>query len=346
MMETIAALEEAGGWSDDHETSLACFLAARLSVTSGKAWELVHMARSLRELPAIWEAHSEGRISLEQLRPLTRFATPETDEALAREVPGMRIGRLWREAHRHERRRRQREMKSDRQLRSLRKRWDEEKRFLHVELDLAAEDGAVFEESVERRAREIVLDDSDEPFDRQGARLADAVVDLVSSSGDKTTPATLVIHAAASVLTGVGTSALAETESGVQVTDEAVRRIACDARVEWVLEADGRAVGIGRLGRFAPGWMTRQLVFRDPECRFDGCTLSRNLIAHHIVPWSRGGPTDMDNLVRLCRAHHRLVHEGGWRIRGHPDRGLTFERPPDRHRSRRSLPKLVAASFP
>ncbi len=28
--------------------------------------------------------------------------------------------------------------------------------------------------------------------------------------------------------------------------------------------------------------------------------------------WTQDGPTDLDNLVELCRYHHRLVHEGGW----------------------------------
>jgi hypothetical protein len=37
------------------------------------------------------------------------------------------------------------------------------------------------------------------------------------------------------------------------------------------------------------------------------------------VHWPRGGPTDLDNLVLLCRRHHVLCHEGGWTLRRHPD---------------------------
>jgi hypothetical protein len=33
-----------------------------------------------------------------------------------------------------------------------------------------------------------------------------------------------------------------------------------------------------------------------------------------VVFWTDGGPTTLDNLVLLCRTHHRLVHEEGFGI--------------------------------
>jgi hypothetical protein len=32
----------------------------------------------------------------------------------------------------------------------------------------------------------------------------------------------------------------------------------------------------------------------------------------------------------LCPFHHRLVHEGGWRIRGDPNHDVVFVRPDGR----------------
>jgi hypothetical protein len=36
---------------------------------------------------------------------------------------------------------------------------------------------------------------------------------------------------------------------------------------------------------------------------------------HHILEWENFGPTRLDNLVMLCRVHHRLVHYSGWMVR-------------------------------
>ena len=58
---------------------------------------------------------------------------------------------------------------------------------------------------------------------------------------------------------------------------------------------------------------------RDRGCRFPGCG-SRFTDAHHVQHWADGGATRLDNLILLCRTHHRLLHEGGFRLRGIPER--------------------------
>jgi hypothetical protein len=63
---------------------------------------------------------------------------------------------------------------------------------------------------------------------------------------------------------------------------------------------------------------------RDEGCVFPGC--DRPLAwcdAHHLWHWVDGGPTDRANLALLCRAHHRAVHEGGWRLIRGPDGRFT-----------------------
>jgi hypothetical protein len=70
---------------------------------------------------------------------------------------------------------------------------------------------------------------------------------------------------------------------------------------------------VGRRTRTVPPSLRRALDRRDGGCRFPGCT-SRFCDAHHVVHWADGGATRLDNLVLLCRRHHRAVHEEGFRI--------------------------------
>lgn len=324
----VAECDERRRWRRDGATSMAGWLAGRYGLAWGTAREWVRVAHALRRLPRIAEAHAAGRLSWDQLRPLTRFATPETDARWARRAPALRPWTLYREAARHERVR-PRDEEGLRRMRSLSLHWDRERPVLYLEGLFPAEQGAALQTALERRAERVVL--ADRPDSPAEARLADALVELVTGTDEGRAPApTLVVHAEAEALAGREAAEgpwLAETESGRRLSAEAVRRLACDARVEWVLEADGRPVGIGRRGRVVAGAVARLLRHRDGACRFPGCERRRWLQAHHLVHWGDGGRTDLDNLVLLCHAHHRLIHEGGWRTSGHPARNLRFHDP-------------------
>jgi HNH endonuclease len=54
--------------------------------------------------------------------------------------------------------------------------------------------------------------------------------------------------------------------------------------------------------------------------------------AHHLWHWLDGGPTDLANLLLLCRAHHRAVHDGGWQLTRAPDGRLAATPPYRPHR--------------
>jgi len=244
----------------------------------------------------------------------------------------MSPAQLWSEARRRERRSRE-EAADDAKLRYLWMGWDEEQRFLHIEGLLPAEQGAVLERALERPAEDVEVEEG--VRDPQGARWADALVELACSGSGGAAGPCVVVHTDVAVLAAEpegGTPPLAETEFGVRLANETVRRLACEATVDWVLEAGGKPIGIGRRSRNVPVWLLRLLRHRDRGCRFPGCEHSRWLKAHHIHHWGRGGPTDLDNLVLLCQAHHRLVHEGGWSIRGRPADMLRFHDPGGRAR--------------
>ena len=71
---------------------------------------------------------------------------------------------------------------------------------------------------------------------------------------------------------------------------------------------------IGRRSRTIAPALRRALKRRDGGCRFPGCTHTRFVDGHHIQHWADGGETCLENLVLLCRHHHRLIHEGGFRV--------------------------------
>jgi hypothetical protein len=93
---------------------------------------------------------------------------------------------------------------------------------------------------------------------------------------------------------------------------------------------------VGRTTRVIQSAQRTALAVRDGGCVFPGC--ARPLAwceAHHLRHWLHGGPTDLANLALLCRAHHRAVHEGGWRLQRHPDGQLTAVPPHRPHRPQR-----------
>jgi hypothetical protein len=139
------------------------------------------------------------------------------------------------------------------------------------------------------------------------------------------------------VIVHVDAEALAGADGGGQLDDgsplhpETARRLACDASVVRILERDGRPLSVGRRSRSVPPALRRALQSRDHCCRFPGCTQRRFLHAHHIEHWAHGGPTELANLVQLCRFHHRLVHEGGYTLERTGRCGeLCFRRPDGR----------------
>jgi hypothetical protein len=220
-------------WRRDGATSMTSWLAARYHLAWGTAREWVRVAHALGELPRIAEAYAAGRLSWDQVQPLTRFATPETDRMWAQKAGHIRPSTLWREARRHQRIR-VRDAEAIRGQRYLWLSWDRDRPVLWLEGMLPAEEGAALESALARRAEALPRDP--DAVDSSGARLVDALVD-VTTGGPR--PATLVVHAGADVLVRE------ETDHG-----------------PWVAETEGRASsglrdhppsGLRRADRVGPG---------------------------------------------------------------------------------------------
>jgi hypothetical protein len=232
---------------------------------------------------------------------------------------------------------------------------------------LPAEQGALLLKALQQRmdARQSAANRSKdvsaetrvrEPF---GRRIADALVDMAESSlADNATASSstadryqVVVHVSAETLQSTSRhespmerelfppdNNRSHLEDGPRVSAETSRRIACDcSRVPLLEDEEGEPLSIGRKSRSIPPAIRRALRFRDDGCRFPGCTHKRFVDGHHIEHWADGGETSLDNLVQLCRHHHRLVHEGGFSCERRPGGKLVF-----RDRRQRTLLETVS----
>ena len=134
-----------------------------------------------------------------------------------------------------------------------------------------------------------------------------------------------------------GSQTVLDEAGGIHVSAETARRLACDAATVTMRHGpDGEILDVGRRTRTISPALRRALAARDRRCRFPGCG-NRRVDAHHIRHWADGGRTALDNLVLLCRRHHRAVHEEGFRVTmdaagdvrfAHPDGRPLVEAPP------------------
>ena len=124
----------------------------------------------------------------------------------------------------------------------------------------------------------------------------------------------IVIHLDQAVL-GPDGAREAFLDDGTRVSAETFRRVSCDAALVAVTTGEGGAVlDVGRKTRAVPAAIRRALWSRDRGCRFPMCSNRRFVDAHHVFHWAHGGRTSLENLVLLCGFHHRLLHEGGFRV--------------------------------
>ena len=221
--------------------------------------------------------------------------------------------------------------------------WVDDDGMVVVRGRLTPEVGAVVQRALEAAADRLFREAAHAPSGdaiveelTPAQRRADALGFLAESGVDQAAPAAVPVSAAAS---DAFDGALEVDHGAVYVSMETSQRLACDASLVHMHHApDGTVLDMSRKTRTIPPSIRRALAARDTCCRFPGCT-SRRCDAHHIEHWSDGGATRLDNLVRLCRRHHRAVHEGGFGVIGGRDGVPTFLRPD-------GAPLEVAAASP
>ena len=338
----IRQFEASGGWNNGF-LSVAHWLNWRTGLDLGAAREKVRVARALADLPLLSSAMQRGQLSYSKVRALTRVATPENERSLldfARCGTASHVERLVRAWRRVDRVAEAKDEKRRHETRELRA-WVDDDGMVVVRGRLSPEVGAIvmraLEAASERLRQEAAETDPAAEEVTIGQRRADAL-GLVAESAlaadlDRGTAADryqVVVHVDEDVLDADDARGQSALEDGPYVSAETSRRMACDAAKVVLRHApDGRTLDVGRKTRTVPPALRRALTARDRRCRFPGCS-AKHCDAHHVRHWAQGGATRLDNLVLLCRRHHRAVHEGGFGVTLRDDGDALFSWPDGR----------------
>jgi hypothetical protein len=159
-------------------------------------------------------------------------------------------------------------------------------------------------------------------------RMADALVEIVTHGGQHNVQ--LQVTSSIETLLGLVGAQGAEMEFSLPVSSKTVERWACDCSVTRVLMQDSVVIDVGRAKRVISGPTKRALHARDGHCVWPGCDRPPSWSdGHHLVHWTHGGTSDLDNIVLLCHRHHRMVHEDNWKIAKTGDGRTVTVRGPD-----------------
>lgn len=323
--ELIQVVDVRQSWMADGARSLPDWVGVRLGVRHTTAVQLVAVARRLADLPLLAEAFESGVLSLDQVDAISRIATPDTEQAVIRDLAGLTNAALDRRARRH-RGVSTEDENSVWERRGLVRQWNLDQSELRFRGRLPGAEGRILDEAIDSRVDAMGTNPETGMFDPYPTRSADALVEMAATDGDVGAPAEITVFADLEAFT-TKNQGWAELDNTAPISNETAQRLGCDAILQTVLTRDGRPVGIGRRSRKVPGWLRRLVYHRDGnQCQHPGCDNSRWLQIHHIIPWAQDGPTDLDNLILLCGIHHRWVHEKGWHITG-PPHARVFRRP-------------------
>ncbi len=323
LLSLIEKLDAAKSWRHEAMPSCAHWLNAHCGLDLVTAREKVRIAHALPRVPLIRECFRSGELSYSKVRAITRVAGSDNEAELvqmarmntaahvARNVAAMRQAERLSEskaafdAYRH---------------RTFTCHGDEDGTLV-FEGRLPADQGALLVQALDRAMEWL---DRSFAETAQTVRRADALAILAerflsepphADEGLNTADRfQITVHAPAEALVelaGVDADDPPQIEDGPVLATETLRRIACDSAIVRILETGaGEPLDVGRKTRVIPPALRRALKRRDRGCRFPNCTNTRFVDGHHILHWADGGATRLDNLVLLCRHHHRLLHEG------------------------------------
>ena len=165
-------------------------------------------------------------------------------------------------------------------------------------------------------------------------RMADALAELVCEPGDgKTQGTNLLVIADYDVIKKELINARLADGSPIPIGE--LRLLARVADIlPSIFDAKTQNMWLGRQRRTASDAQRVALMARDEGCV---CCKANPLWckAHHIIWWSKNGPTDLDNLLLVCDDCHKKIHLHGWTVDQHPKTRKYYLKPPNPNQSNR-----------
>jgi hypothetical protein len=320
----LAEIEWRRTYLRDGYLSAAVWLGRRAGLSPSEAKQQVRMARAVEQMPVAQRALRDGDLSASAARVLVeaRDENPEefagAEDALVEAARTLSVKELravvahWRQAAAPERA-------------AEREEWMHVIRRLYVsptlngmvrvDGDLDPETGQTFMTALQAVVDADVRDESDM---RTGAqRRADALGEICRQwldPSNRTEVAGERPHVTVNLDFEVlaARSGRAELDDAGPITAQTARRIACDAQItRLITRGRSEVLDVGRRTAVVPTALRKALVVRDEHCAFPGCDRPQSWCdAHHVVHWADGGETNLDNLLLLCRPHHRMLHNG------------------------------------
>ena len=310
-------------WAENGIQSPEHWLSVMCATSPARARDIVAIARRRGEFPVLEEKMAAGTVSLDQMTVVARNVPASYSDAVSVFVEHATVQQLRRALPKYGFEEPPDEYATPRpgpsgdegptlQMGTLGGRFQ-----LRYEAD--ALEGALVEQAL-REAKDALF-----TAGHAEATFADAILEVASrslstvESGSRRQHYKVLVHLEAD---GKGWI----NKQGA-LPAHLVERITCDGTVRPVWLKNASPVSVGRSMRIVPD-RTRKLVEdRDGGCRYPGCPVTRFLENHHKRHWSKGGATDIDELISLCTHHHREHHRGEFTIEGNPNRpdGLIFK---------------------
>jgi hypothetical protein len=180
-----------------------------------------------------------------------------------------------------------------------------------------SDDDAVDDDAVDGDAQG---DDSLPETRTHGQRNCDIMLGVITAgmSADPNIPrskATIVLTMRADDFSsGTGVAWLSGVQEPISVNH--AQELSCDAEIRLMRLGDhGEILSLGSTRRLFTPTQRLALTVRDGGCVWPNCGAPPAWCdAHHALPWSRGGPTDVNNGVLLCPAHHHLLHHSDFTL--------------------------------